>query len=64
MISAGLPVALAVYCGWLKRESAPAIKGVAAWTALSAAILGAWLGFHAPASPLLGLVTASLGAVA
>jgi pimeloyl-ACP methyl ester carboxylesterase len=63
-ISVGLTVALAVYCGWLKRDTSPTIKIVGLCTVLSAAILGAWLGFHAPASPLLGLITASLGAVA
>jgi hypothetical protein len=42
----------------------PTIKFVGLCAALSAAILGAWLGFHAPANPLLGLITASVGAVA
>jgi hypothetical protein len=64
VVSGGLPVALAVYCGWLKPESLPAIKIVGLCAALSAAILGAWLGFHAPVNPLLGLITASVGAVA
>ena len=30
VISVGLPVALAVYCGWLKRDSSPTIKLVGA----------------------------------
>jgi hypothetical protein len=64
VISVGLPAALGVYSGWLKRDCLRTIKLVGLWTALSLAILGAWLGFHAPASPLLGLLTASVGAVA
>ena len=55
---------LAVYCGWLKPDSLPVIKIVGAAAALGAAILGAWLGYHVPATPLLGAVTAALGAVA
>ena len=64
VISVGVPVGLAVYCGWLKRDSLPAIKIVGAAAALGAAILGAWLGYHVPATPLLGAVTGALGAVA
>jgi pimeloyl-ACP methyl ester carboxylesterase len=64
VISVGLPVGLAVYCGWLKRDSPPVVKRVGAAAALVAAILGAWLGYHVPATPLLGAVTAALGAVA
>jgi pimeloyl-ACP methyl ester carboxylesterase len=64
VISVGLPVALAVYCGWLKRDSSPTIKLVGLGTVLSAAILGAWLGYHVPATPLLGAVTGILAAVA
>ncbi len=40
------------------------IKIVGAAVALGAAILGAWLGYHVPATPLLGAVTGALGAVA
>ena len=64
VISVGLPVGLAVYCGWLKRDSLPVVKLVGAAAALVAAILGAWLGYHVPATPLLGAVTGALGAVA
>ena len=63
VISVGLPVALAVYCGWLKRDSSPTIKLVGLGTVLSAAILGAWLGYHVSA-PSLGAVTGILAAVA
>ena len=63
VISVGLPVALAVYCGWLKRDSSPTIKLAGLGTVLSAAILGAWLGYHVPA-PSLGAVTGILAAVA
>ena len=64
VISVGLPVALAVYCGWLKRDTSPTIKLVGLGTVLSAAILGAWLGYHFPATPLPGAVTGILAAVA
>ena len=61
VISVGLPVALAVYCGWLKRDSSPTIKLVGLGTVLSATILGAWLGYHVPP---LGPVSGTLAAVA
>jgi hypothetical protein len=64
VISVGLPVALAVYCGWLKRDASPTIKLVGLGTVLSDAILGAWLGNHFPATPLPGAVTGILAAVA
>ncbi len=61
VISIGLPGALAVYCGWLKRDSSPRIKLVGLGTVLGAAILGTWLGYHVPP---LGPVTGTLAAVA
>jgi pimeloyl-ACP methyl ester carboxylesterase len=64
VISVGVPVGLTVYCGWLKRDSLPAIRVVGAAAALGASILGAWLGYHVPATPLLGGLTGALGAVA
>ena len=64
VISIGVPVGLAVYCGWLKRDALPAIKAGGAAAALGAATLGAWLGYHVPATPLLGAITGALGAVA
>jgi pimeloyl-ACP methyl ester carboxylesterase len=63
LISVGLPVALAVYCGWLKRDTSPTIKLVGVGTVLSTAILGTWLGYHVSA-PSLGAVTGTLAAVA
>ena len=64
VIAVGIPVAVAVYCGWLKRDSLPALKIVGAAAALGAAFLGAWLGYHVPATPLMGALTGALGAVA
>src|SRR5579875_1044416 len=64
VISVGLPVALAVYSGWLKRDTSPTIKLAGLATVLSAAVLGAWLGSHFPAAPLPGAVTGILAAVA
>ena len=63
VISVGLPVALAVYRGWLKRDSSARVKLVGAGTVLSAAILGTWIGYHASA-PLVGAVSGTLAAVA
>jgi hypothetical protein len=64
VISVGLPVGLAVYCGWLRRDSLPVVKRVGAAAAFVAATLGGWLGYHVPATPLLGAVTGALAAVA
>jgi hypothetical protein len=64
VISVGVPVGLAVYCGWLNRDSLPVIKIVGATAAFGTAILGAWLGYHVPATPLLGALTGAFGAVA
>jgi pimeloyl-ACP methyl ester carboxylesterase len=64
VISVSVPVGFAVYCGWLKRDSLPAIKIAGAAAALCTSTLGAWLGYHVPATPLLGAVTGALGAVA
>ena len=59
VVSIAPPVALAVYAGWFRR--AP-LGGVAAFAALSAATLGAWLGYHVPHAPGLGAVTAIVAA--
>lgn len=54
------PVALAVYAGWYR----PAAHGpIAAFAALSAAAIGAWLGFNVPDAPALGALTAIIGAI-
>ncbi len=63
VISVGLPVALAVYCGWLEGIEPDNQTLVGLGTVLSAAILGAWLGYHVSA-PSLGAVTGTLAAVA
>jgi nucleoside-diphosphate-sugar epimerase/pimeloyl-ACP methyl ester carboxylesterase len=64
VISVSLPVALAVYSGWLKRDTGPRTKLVGIGTVLIAALLGAWLGNHFPATPLPGALTGILAAVA
>ena len=64
VISVSVPVALAIYSGWLKSDSSQTIKLLGLGTVLSAAILGAWLGNHFPATPLPGAVTGILAAVA
>ena len=48
VISVSLPVAVAVYCGWLKRDTSPTIKLVGLGTAIGASILAGWLGDPLP----------------
>jgi hypothetical protein len=59
VVSIAPPVALAVYAGWFRTA---ALGSVAAFTALTTATFGAWLGFHVPGSPGLGAVTAIVAA--
>ena len=59
VVSIAPPVALAVYAGWFRPA---ALSSVAAFAALSAAALGAWLGYQVPHGPGLGAVTAVVGA--
>jgi pimeloyl-ACP methyl ester carboxylesterase len=59
VVSIAPPVALAVYAGWFRTA---ALGSVAAFTALTTATFGAWLGFHVPSSPGLGAVTAIVAA--
>ncbi|HZQ81968.1 MAG TPA: alpha/beta fold hydrolase [Gaiellaceae bacterium] len=63
VISVGLPVALTVYCGWLKRDSSPTNKLVGLGTVLSSALVGALLGFNATTG-LMAAVTTIIGAAA
>ena len=59
IVSIAPPVALAVYAGWFR----PAARGsIAAFTVLTTALLGAWLGYHVPHAPGLGAVTAIVAA--
>jgi hypothetical protein len=62
-VSVGVPVGLCIYWGWVRRPSAGTTKATGFVGALAAALLGAWLGFHA-AADLLALLTAIAGAVA
>ena len=59
VVSITPPVALAVYVGWFRPA---ALSSVAAFAALTAAALGAWLGYQVPHGPGLGAVTAVVGA--
>ncbi|HEY6053106.1 MAG TPA: hypothetical protein VIU86_04185, partial [Gaiellaceae bacterium] len=58
------PVAAAVHAGWFRRAASGMPASVGAFAALSTAALGAWLGFHVPGTPLLGALTAIVGATA
>ena len=59
VVSIAPPVAVAVYAGWFRSA---AFGSVAAFAALAAAALGAWLGFHVPSTPAIGAVTAIVAA--
>ncbi|HET7378847.1 MAG TPA: alpha/beta fold hydrolase, partial [Gaiellales bacterium] len=59
VLSIAPPVALAIYAGWFRSASSSYLAGFAA---LAAAALGAWLGFHVPHAPGIGVVTAIIGA--
>jgi hypothetical protein len=60
IVSIAPAVAVVVYAGWFRR-TAPA--GIAAFAALGTAVLGAWVGFHVPSTPVAGAVTAIIGAI-
>jgi hypothetical protein len=60
--SVGLPVALAVYGGWVWGETAGRTKWTTFGLTLAAGLLGAWLGYHA-IDGLLALVSTVVGGV-
>jgi hypothetical protein len=62
-LATGLPIGLAIYFAWARREWSAATKATGFAAATAGALVGAWLGFNVLAG-LLGLVTALLGAVA
>jgi hypothetical protein len=59
----GVPVGLAIYGAWVHRDWSASRKGAGFVVAMAAALVGAWLGFHATGG-LSGLLTAIVGAVA
>ena len=58
-----LPVAAGTYYGWLDRRRSPRTRRIGLGAALTAAIIGAWLG-HGAVGDLPALATALTGAVA
>jgi RND superfamily putative drug exporter len=62
-VSIGVPAGLAVYWGWVRRDSPATARWAGLAAAIAGALGGAWLGFHATAD-LLALVTAIVGSVA
>jgi MFS family permease len=62
-LSTGLPVGLAVYFAWVHRDWAKQTKWVGFAAAVSAAVAGAWLGYHATPG-VLAIVTSIAGAIA
>lgn len=63
VISAGVPVALASYWGWVHRAWAASEKRIGLAAALGSALVGAWLAFDVETG-LLALLTAIAGACA
>lgn len=63
VLSVGAPVGLAIYWAWVHRDWPARRKGAGFAAAAAAALVGAWLGFHATGG-MLGLVTATVGATA
>jgi hypothetical protein len=61
-VSVGLPVALGVYGGWVRRDMAEQLKWTSFGMALAAGLLGAWLGYHA-VDGLLALGSTIVGGV-
>lgn len=59
----GVPVGLAIYGAWVHRDWSALRKGTGFMVAIAAALVGAWLGFHAT-DGLPGLFTAIVGAIA
>jgi hypothetical protein len=62
-LSIGLPVGVGIYLAWIDRDWSPFTKWTGFAAALSGALVGGWLGFHA-IDGLFALVTAILGAAA
>jgi pimeloyl-ACP methyl ester carboxylesterase len=61
-VSIGLPVGLAAYFGWVRRDWSCDTKTIGLAAAAGGALVGAWLGFHA-LDGLFAVVTTALGAV-
>jgi hypothetical protein len=62
-ISVGLPVGLAIFTAWVRRDWSATTRVVGCSAAFAGALVGAWLGFNA-ASGIASLPTAIVGAAA
>ena len=63
VVSIGVPIGLGVYLAWVNRDLSATARTIGFWAALSCALGGAWLGFHA-GTGLLAVVTTIVGAAA
>jgi pimeloyl-ACP methyl ester carboxylesterase len=63
VLAAGIPIALAVYAGWVHADSAVRVRHMGFAAAVTGALAGAWGGFQA-SSGFTALTTTVLGAVA
>jgi len=62
-LAVGLPVGLGIYFAWVNREWSPGAKSKGFVIAVTAGVVGAWLGFHATVD-LMALLTSIVGATA
>ena len=63
VFSVGLPVALAAFFGWVRRDWTARTRHIGLAVATAGSLAGAWLGFHAT-SQVVAIVTTTAGAVA
>jgi pimeloyl-ACP methyl ester carboxylesterase len=63
VISAGIPIAIALYFAWVNRDWSVATKATGFGLVAAGALIGGWLGFHAAEVPI-AIFTAIVGAAA
>jgi pimeloyl-ACP methyl ester carboxylesterase len=61
VLSIGTPVGLGIYLGWVDRDRSARTRTAGIVAAMTGALIGAWLGFHATAG-LLAVITTIVGA--
>ena len=62
-LSVGVPIGVGVYFAWVNRDWTTKTKSTGFTVAAGAAVVGAWLGYHATTG-LLALITTIVGAAA
>jgi uncharacterized membrane protein YdfJ with MMPL/SSD domain/pimeloyl-ACP methyl ester carboxylesterase len=61
VFSIGVPVGLGIYLAWVNRDLQGRARTIGFVTSLGAALVGAWLGFHA-STGLMAVITTIIGA--